>query len=546
MSVYPPPENSSAIFNPSVYQASDVSLTIEAGDVRYLKLTGSVASGLQTLNGGVATPTIANSGNTFTVPSSSGQLALVSQIPTSTTYVDLTTNQTVGGVKTFSSAPVISSITNTGTLTLPTTTGTLLSTGAGFTIPSGSITLTNGTFVSTDNGTVSAPTFSVGGTNTGMYAGAATQLNFTVAGNSKFVMTAGSNQSLQQFRILPGSAAAPSLNFTTDTVSGLYLVGASNIGISTAGVLRADINATRLLSAVPIYTPNGSEGAPTHTFSGDSTTGMFLPIAGQVALSAGGAQRFDITSARIKCLIPLSLSQGTAGAPSMHFGTTTTGVFADGTNNVAITISGTETVRFTSTGLQSTVALKAPAGSVSSPAITFSDSTTGLYRNASNEVSVASAGQQTVIFKENTQHFMDKASGVVRCLFRSSEAAGDVVNFYQTTGSTATYFFYNASNAYGTICDERTKKNIRDVDLGKASQFIKKITPKRYELKTNDATNNGFLAQDLKAVADEIGEFGEVITEHEGGTLGVAHNELLCVITASLQNLIKRVEELEK
>lgn len=45
----------------------------------------------------------------------------------STTYLDLATNQTIGGVKTFSSPPVMSSITNgAATLTLPTTTGTLL------------------------------------------------------------------------------------------------------------------------------------------------------------------------------------------------------------------------------------------------------------------------------------------------------------------------------------------------------------------------------------------------------------------------------------
>jgi len=40
--------------------------------------------------------------------------------------VRLTGNQTVAGVKTFSSAPVISSITNTGTITLPTSTDTLV------------------------------------------------------------------------------------------------------------------------------------------------------------------------------------------------------------------------------------------------------------------------------------------------------------------------------------------------------------------------------------------------------------------------------------
>lgn len=47
-----------------------------------------------------------------TLPSSTGQIALVSQIPTNTSYVDLTTNQTVAGVKTFSASPVFNGPTN--------------------------------------------------------------------------------------------------------------------------------------------------------------------------------------------------------------------------------------------------------------------------------------------------------------------------------------------------------------------------------------------------------------------------------------------------
>jgi hypothetical protein len=69
--------------------------------------------------------TIVNTG-TLTLPTTTGTLALVSQIPTNATYVDLTNPQTISGVKTFSAAPIISTITNTGTLTLPTTTDTIV------------------------------------------------------------------------------------------------------------------------------------------------------------------------------------------------------------------------------------------------------------------------------------------------------------------------------------------------------------------------------------------------------------------------------------
>ena len=116
--------------------------------------------------------TTQTAGRAIAFPDLSGTVALVAQIPTNTTYVDLTTAQTVGGIKTFSSAPrlttvatansnlnvivrntgtgalelntnmadltsaqtftnktltnpIISTISNVGVITVPTTTGTL-------------------------------------------------------------------------------------------------------------------------------------------------------------------------------------------------------------------------------------------------------------------------------------------------------------------------------------------------------------------------------------------------------------------------------------
>lgn len=58
-----------------------------------------------------------------------------------TTLLDTSSAQTISGVKTFSTAPVISTITNTGTLTLPTATDTLV--GRATTDTLSSKTLTN-------------------------------------------------------------------------------------------------------------------------------------------------------------------------------------------------------------------------------------------------------------------------------------------------------------------------------------------------------------------------------------------------------------------
>ena len=69
---------------------------------------------------------INSSSQEIALPSSAGTLALLSDIPSLDNYVTLDGAQSITGVKTFSSAPVISSITNSSaTLTVPSTTGTL-------------------------------------------------------------------------------------------------------------------------------------------------------------------------------------------------------------------------------------------------------------------------------------------------------------------------------------------------------------------------------------------------------------------------------------
>lgn len=109
MSAYPPPLQILPTFNQIEFNYYSSSLTYSNGDSRYLQLTGGTETGLVNFNAGLKTSTIFNTG-TLTLPTSTGVVALVSQIPTSSTYVDLSTNQSVSGQKSFSN---IASFTTT-------------------------------------------------------------------------------------------------------------------------------------------------------------------------------------------------------------------------------------------------------------------------------------------------------------------------------------------------------------------------------------------------------------------------------------------------
>lgn len=149
-----------------------------------------------------------------TLPNATGTLALVSQIPNNTSYVDLTTNQSVGGVKTFTSPPVISSITNGGTVTIPTGTDTLANLNGAQILQNKKLFMSNNTFVNDVDNTKIVSFLNNGSTNTGV----------------QFTTTPTASQIIQ-FQDVPAGQIVVARN-TTDvlsnkTISNLVATGTS-------------------------------------------------------------------------------------------------------------------------------------------------------------------------------------------------------------------------------------------------------------------------------------------------------------------------------
>ncbi len=134
MSVQPPPTVNSTIFNPAFFQsASSTSLTTDTADKRYLKLSGGILTGLLTTSAGISTPTLFNVG-TLTLPTTTDTLigrnttdtltnktltgavitggtltvgaSTVSMVATTGQLINQNSNQNVGGIKTFTTAPI--------------------------------------------------------------------------------------------------------------------------------------------------------------------------------------------------------------------------------------------------------------------------------------------------------------------------------------------------------------------------------------------------------------------------------------------------------
>lgn len=100
----------------------------------------------------------------------------------------------------------------------------------------------------------------------------------------------------------PGDASAPGISFLTtvagaapaaDSNTGIYWIGADNVGFTAGGTLRFDYNATRALFAIRVDTPASASGgaglraphgaAPSAPVDGDiwtTTAGLFVRING--------------------------------------------------------------------------------------------------------------------------------------------------------------------------------------------------------------------------------------------------------------------------
>ncbi len=97
-------------------------------------------------------------------------------------------------------------------------------------------------------------------------------------------------------RFPDGSASSPSLTFTVDTNTGLYRIGSDNIGVSTGGTLRFDVSTTAVTSTLAIVLPVGAVGTPSLTFTGDTTSGLYRIGANNVGVALNGALEYDLST----------------------------------------------------------------------------------------------------------------------------------------------------------------------------------------------------------------------------------------------------------
>lgn len=381
----------------------------------------------------------ASAPRTIIFPDASGTVALSGGLDSQ--YVDQSTNESIGGVKTFTNQIVLtrdgqSTASNASLyvnplstalsgannyrwlyLAQPPTTGsttgyvTLLeiegnpsggAVNSAIRINAGNIRLINGRFQSESSGTASTVAFQIGSTsNNGLYSSAANTIDIATNGTLRLSVNTTDVTSTLPLYVPAGSAAAPSLTFTGDTNSGVYSGGADIVNVATSGTERVSVSTTTVTSSLPIVIPLGSEAAPSLRISGDANTGVFSSGADTLNVTTGGTERCRVNNSEIISTVPVVVPVGSAAAPSLTFaGDNDTGVFRVGGGDVVgVTAGGTQRFSVSTTSVTSLLPVNVPAGSIAAASLYLNgDVDTGFYQPNLNEIGITCGGTESAQF----------------------------------------------------------------------------------------------------------------------------------------------------
>ena len=94
-----------------------------------------------------------------------------------------------------------------------------------------------------------------------------------------------------------GTAGAPTYSFASDTDLGMFRIGADNLRFTVGGTTRFHIVSTAFESTVVGFLPNGSNTAPSYSFSSDTDSGMYFEASSGVAIAHDGQRIMSIRQA---------------------------------------------------------------------------------------------------------------------------------------------------------------------------------------------------------------------------------------------------------
>lgn len=121
-----------------------------------------------------------------------------------------------------------------------------------------------------------------------------------------------------------GTAALPSFTFGDDVDTGMFSGGVNHLGLSVNGGEKVSVDPTTvainssLTMTGPVYSSDGTVGAPSVTFDTDKDTGMFSGGANNLGFSVGGVEKLSVDATTVTVSDSLIVA-GLGGDPANEY-----------------------------------------------------------------------------------------------------------------------------------------------------------------------------------------------------------------------------------
>lgn len=310
-----------------------------------------------------------------------------------------------------------------------------------------------------------------------------------------------------------GSAAAPSISFDNDLDTGIFRVGANEVGIACGGVNVQTFSA----GGVTQKFANGSEAVPSIGFFSDQDTGFYRPSANNIGVSVGGTQTalFSSTSLTLDSTAASIVFEGAS------FNTTLSATTATAARSISLPDAGgtllTDATSFLRADIQAT-------------------KTTGnLIFNDSVQLNFGT-GSDAEFYADGSNLYLDlNSSGVTNWLIR--DGTTDRFTFGRSTGD------FTATGNVTAYSDRRLKEDIQVIEnaLDKVSK-ISGVTYKRTDyLIEPEGRQTGVIAQEVEEVLPEA-----VQTHFRSGYKAVAYGNMVGLLIEAIKELKAEVDSLKK
>lgn len=373
------------------------------------------------------------------------------------------------------------------------------------------------------NGSLTAPSITfIGDADTGFAWLASGAFSFT--SNTTEILrfqNGGLEQKAGVFKGPSGTAAAPFYTFDGDEDLGIYRAAANDIGFAANGIAIADIRVTGSTHQLRVGTAANSGGINGVALQNDSDTANTSAV---FSATVGGPNSLD------------PYIQFNIGGPSRSYSVGIDNSDSD-TFKIDSAVSGSTPGANTLMAITSSGLWRATNGGQTSPAISFlSDTNTGLFRRASDQVAITCGGQEIATFAT-------VASGGLVMLnaadINSNRIQPNADNTY--TLGTGSARWSEVFAAIGTIntSHSTTKYDIQDLEELEVPRAV------RYKVKDDVSHKKGkeyigYLNDTLPDAARPWNEDGSLVktANYENAVVGI-----LCNAVRKLQDEIKTLKE---